>query len=81
MPLGFGLLGLQALSELIKRLAFLSGAGPNPLQGGDGEEEASEHDHVGAHAIAAVAPAGGTSTAPAISVGTRGAGHQGGTTK
>jgi TRAP-type mannitol/chloroaromatic compound transport system permease small subunit len=30
IPLGFLLLGLQALSELIKRLAFLVGAGPDP---------------------------------------------------
>lgn len=79
VPLGFGLLGLQALSELIKRLAFLRGAGPNPLQGGDGEEEASAHDHVGAHAIAAVAPAGGTT--PATAKGTGGAGPRGGATK
>ena len=31
VPLGFGLLGLQAISELIKRLAFLQGKAPNPL--------------------------------------------------
>lgn len=31
LPLGLGLLILQACSELIKRLAFLSGHGPNPL--------------------------------------------------
>ena len=31
LPLGLGLLLLQALSELIKRIAFLSGHGPNPL--------------------------------------------------
>jgi TRAP-type mannitol/chloroaromatic compound transport system permease small subunit len=31
LPLGFGLLILQALSELIKRFAFLTGAGPNVL--------------------------------------------------
>lgn len=31
MPLGFALLILQAFSELIKRLAFLTGTGPNPL--------------------------------------------------
>ena len=30
IPLGFLLLGLQAFSELIKRLAFLVGAGPDP---------------------------------------------------
>ncbi len=32
MPVGFLLLTLQGLSELIKRLAFLSGHGPNPLE-------------------------------------------------
>jgi TRAP-type mannitol/chloroaromatic compound transport system permease small subunit len=31
MPVGFALLILQGFSELIKRLAFLSGAGPNVL--------------------------------------------------
>lgn len=31
VPLGFTLLGLQAISELIKRLAFLQGKAPNPL--------------------------------------------------
>lgn len=31
LPLGLGLLLLQALSELIKRIAFLTGHGPNPL--------------------------------------------------
>ena len=30
IPAGFFLLGLQALSELIKRIAFLTGAGPDP---------------------------------------------------
>ena len=30
VPIGFGLLGLQAVSELIKRAAFLSGHGPDP---------------------------------------------------
>jgi TRAP-type C4-dicarboxylate transport system permease small subunit len=32
MPVGFLLLLLQGLSELIKRLAFLSGAARNPLE-------------------------------------------------
>lgn len=32
MPVGFALLILQALSELIKRLAFLTGAAANPLE-------------------------------------------------
>jgi TRAP-type mannitol/chloroaromatic compound transport system permease small subunit len=31
MPVGFFLLLLQGLSELVKRLAFLTGNGPNPL--------------------------------------------------
>ncbi|MBI5897699.1 MAG: TRAP transporter small permease subunit [Rhodocyclales bacterium] len=30
VPVGFALLGLQGLSELVKRLAFLTGAGPDP---------------------------------------------------
>ncbi len=30
IPLGFLLLGLQAVSEIIKRIAFLRGAGPDP---------------------------------------------------
>jgi TRAP-type mannitol/chloroaromatic compound transport system permease small subunit len=32
LPLGFLLLGLQAISELIKRIAFLKGLGPDPTQ-------------------------------------------------
>ncbi len=31
VPLGFALLALQAFSELVKRFAFLSGYGPDPL--------------------------------------------------
>jgi TRAP-type mannitol/chloroaromatic compound transport system permease small subunit len=30
VPLGFALLGLQGLSELVKRIAFLAGHGPDP---------------------------------------------------
>jgi TRAP-type mannitol/chloroaromatic compound transport system permease small subunit len=30
MPLGFTLLGIQVLSEIIKRIAFLQGRGPDP---------------------------------------------------
>lgn len=30
VPLGFGLLMLQSLSELVKRIAFLAGQGPDP---------------------------------------------------
>jgi len=32
MPLGFGLLALQAFSELVKRIAFLRGQGPDPAE-------------------------------------------------
>lgn len=32
LPIGFAMLTLQAISELIKRVAFLSGKGPNPLE-------------------------------------------------
>lgn len=32
LPVGFAMLTLQAVSELIKRIAFLSGTGPNPLE-------------------------------------------------
>ena len=31
VPIGFTLLSLQGLSELIKRIAFLAGAGPDPI--------------------------------------------------
>lgn len=40
IPAGFGLLGLQALSELIKRVAYLRGVGPDSLaHDGPSEEE------------------------------------------
>jgi TRAP-type mannitol/chloroaromatic compound transport system permease small subunit len=45
MPVGFFLLTLQGLSELIKRIAFLTGKGPNPLdhvKGPTAEEELAE---------------------------------------
>jgi TRAP-type mannitol/chloroaromatic compound transport system permease small subunit len=32
VPIGFTLLGLQGLSELVKRIAFLSGKGPDPTE-------------------------------------------------
>jgi TRAP-type mannitol/chloroaromatic compound transport system permease small subunit len=32
LPVGFALLGLQALSELVKRLAYLQGVGPDPAE-------------------------------------------------
>jgi TRAP-type mannitol/chloroaromatic compound transport system permease small subunit len=41
MPLGFGLLFIQALSELVKRVAFLRGLRDEPmsLEGGKSDEE------------------------------------------
>jgi TRAP-type mannitol/chloroaromatic compound transport system permease small subunit len=40
IPFGFGLLFVQSLSELIKRAAFLSGNGPDPLaHDGPSDEE------------------------------------------
>ena len=45
MPIGFALLILQGLAELIKRIAFLTGAGPNSLKkeaGPSAEEELAE---------------------------------------
>jgi TRAP-type mannitol/chloroaromatic compound transport system permease small subunit len=45
MPLGFFFLMLQGISELIKRIAFLTGNGPNPLEkvkGPTAEEELAE---------------------------------------
>lgn len=31
IPVGFALLGLQGVSEIVKRIAFLTGQGPDPL--------------------------------------------------
>ena len=45
LPLGFALLGLQAVSELIKRFGFLKGLVPDPTQKSQGktaEEELAE---------------------------------------
>jgi TRAP-type mannitol/chloroaromatic compound transport system permease small subunit len=45
VPIGFALLILQAVSELIKRIAFLAGAGPNVLSkenGPSAEQELAE---------------------------------------
>ncbi|TFY96838.1 TRAP transporter small permease subunit [Ramlibacter rhizophilus] len=39
VPVGFGLLLLQGISELIKRIAFLRGAGPDTLATHETEEE------------------------------------------
>jgi len=42
LPVGFFLLLLQALSELVKRVAFLSGNGPNPLEAQKGPSAKQE---------------------------------------
>ena len=45
LPIGFALLGIQAISELIKRIAFLRGLIPDPTQKGQArsaEEELAE---------------------------------------
>ena len=45
MPVGFFLLLLQGISELVKRIAFLAGKAPNPLEkvkGPSAEEELAE---------------------------------------
>ena len=50
VPIGFALLGLQAISELIKRFAFLQGKAPNPLLHGAHESnEAHDAEHAQAH--------------------------------
>lgn len=40
LPVGFGLLALQGLSELIKRVAFVAGRGPDPIPRHDHNAEA-----------------------------------------
>lgn len=45
LPLGFGLLGLQGLSELIKRVAFLCGALPEPTSAPDDTAPSSAGPH------------------------------------
>ena len=42
LPLGFALLGLQAVSELIKRIAFLRGLIPDPTQKGQAKSAEQE---------------------------------------
>lgn len=50
VPIGFALLGLQAISELIKRIAFLQGKAPNPLlHGAQESNEAHDSAHATAH--------------------------------
>lgn len=44
IPVGFALLALQAFSELIKRVAFLTGHGPDPLEQGAGHGIAGSRD-------------------------------------
>jgi len=58
VPAGFTLLGLQAVSELIKRIAFLQGIGPDPADKGKErtpEEELAEVIRLRAEADAAAA--------------------------
>ncbi len=43
VPLGFGLLMLQGMSELIKRLAFITGNGPDVLSGDDAKSDEQKH--------------------------------------
>ncbi len=43
VPLGFSLLALQAVSELIKRLAFLTGRGHDVLSGEDAKSDEQKH--------------------------------------
>lgn len=62
VPLGFALLGLQTLSELIKRVAFLQGRAPDPghkVQAKTAEQELAEAILARADAAAAVQPTGG----------------------
>lgn len=44
VPAGFALLALQAISELIKRIAFLRGLGPDSIAH-DGHNDAEDHIH------------------------------------
>lgn len=43
VPLGFALLLLQGVSELIKRVAFLTGAGPDVLESEDTKSDEQKH--------------------------------------
>ncbi len=42
LPAGFALLGIQAISELIKRVAFLRGLIPDPTQKAEGKSDEQE---------------------------------------
>jgi len=43
VPLGFGLLALQGISEIVKRVAFLMGAGPDPAEKKSAHGVEAEH--------------------------------------
>jgi TRAP-type mannitol/chloroaromatic compound transport system permease small subunit len=43
IPLGFALLMLQGISELIKRMAFLKGVGPDVLSGEEAKSDEQKH--------------------------------------
>lgn len=43
VPLGFALLMLQGLSELIKRLAFITGNGPDVMSGDEAKSDEQKH--------------------------------------
>ncbi|WP_296703049.1 TRAP transporter small permease subunit [Thiocapsa sp. UBA6158] len=58
VPAGFALLGLQGISELIKRVAFLRGLGPNPLIKESPEDVAVSPTAIG--------PADSATTAPGV---------------
>jgi TRAP-type mannitol/chloroaromatic compound transport system permease small subunit len=58
IPVGFGLLLLQGASELIKRLAFLTGNGPDVLS--SEENKSDEQKHLEELEAQAVAQLGGT---------------------
>ncbi|QNM97480.1 TRAP transporter small permease subunit [Chitinimonas koreensis] len=45
IPVGFGLLILQAVAEVIKRIAFLQGLIPNPAEKHGGQAEGSIEQH------------------------------------
>ena len=65
VPVGFALLGLQTLSELVKRLAFLQGLAPDPgqkLQARTPEEELAETIRLRAEADAEAAAAAARAT-------------------
>lgn len=60
VPAGFALLGLQTLSEIVKRIAFLQGRAPDPgqkVQAKTAEEELAEVIRARAEADAAAAAA------------------------